>query len=186
MAPVEFLGHSGLAIEHRGRLLLCAPWLSPRGAYNASWFQYPEYPSRGFAVLLRPDAVYVSHEHPDHYDPWFLKHLPKDTVMLTGRFHKKRCVRKLRQLGFETVLELDDFESYAIADDFVVRVCVPKFNCAPHWFDSCALVDAGDRKIFNLNDANFALPAEQMREHSIDVMFGQASPAIWYPLAYTT
>jgi UDP-MurNAc hydroxylase len=185
MTTIEFLGHSGIAVQNAGRLLLCDPWLSPRGAYNASWFQYPEYPAHGFARLLRPDAVYVSHEHPDHYDPWFLRQLPKKTVILTGRFHKKRCVRKLRQLGFERVVELDGFEPFEIGPDFVVRVSVPTYNCAPHWFDSCALIEAGGRKIFNLNDANFALPAEQLREQKIDVFFGQASPAIWYPLTYT-
>src|SRR6185436_13067782 len=56
MTTIEFLGHSGLAVEHAGRLLLCDPWLSPRGAYNASWFQYPEYPAHRFSKLLRPDA----------------------------------------------------------------------------------------------------------------------------------
>jgi UDP-MurNAc hydroxylase len=184
MTSIEFLGHAGLAVEHGGRLLLCDPWLSPRGAYNASWFQYPEYPARGLGELLRPDAVYVSHEHPDHYDPWFLRKLPKDTLVLTGRFHKKRCVRKLRQLGFERVVELDDFEPHEIAPGFTVRIAVPAHNCAPHWFDSCALIEAGRRKIFNLNDANFAIPAERLRDERIDVFFGQASPAIWYPLTY--
>ena len=62
MTTIEFLGHSGIAVENAGRLMLCDPWLSPHGAYNASWFQYPEYPAHGFARLLRPDAVYVSHE----------------------------------------------------------------------------------------------------------------------------
>jgi UDP-MurNAc hydroxylase len=185
MTTIEFLGHSGIAVEHDGRLLLCDPWLSPRGAYNASWFQYPEYPARNFSKLMRPAAVYVSHEHPDHYDPWFLGQLPRDTVVVTGRFHKKRCVRKLRQLGFERVVELDDFEAFEIAPGFLVRVSVPTYNCAPHWFDSCALIEAGSRKIFDLNDANFALPAEQLRDHGIDVFLGQASPAIWYPLTYT-
>ena len=186
MGSIEFLGHSGLAIEHGKRLLLCDPWLSPRGAYNASWFQYPEYPRRSVGKLLRPDAVYVSHEHPDHYDPWFLKHLPKDTVMLTGRFHKKRCARKLRQLGFERIIELDDFEAYELAPDFLVRVSVPKHNCAPHWFDSCALIDVGRRRVLNLNDANLAVDTESVRKQQVDVLFSQASPAIWYPLTYTT
>jgi UDP-MurNAc hydroxylase len=185
MAQVEYLGHAGIALEHEGRLLLCDPWLSPRGAYNASWFQYPEYPPEGLARLLRPDAVYVSHEHPDHFDPWFLAQLPRDTPILTGRFHKKRCLLQLRKLGFRTVVELNDFEAYALAPDFVVRIAVPSHNCAPHWFDSCALIHAGGRTIFNLNDANLALPLHVLRRERVDVLLAQASPAIWFPLAYT-
>lgn len=184
MAQLEYLGHAGIALEHQGRLLLCDPWLSPRGAYNASWFQYPEYPRDGFQRLLRPDAVYVSHEHPDHFDPWFLAQLPRDTPVLTGRFHKKRGLLQLRKLGFRKVIELDDFQAYELARDFAVRVAVPSHNCAPHWFDSCALIHVDGHTIFNLNDANLALPPELLRKERVDVLLAQASPAIWFPLAY--
>jgi len=185
MTTIEFLGHSGLAIRHGGRLLLCDPWMSPEGAYNASWFQYPAYPHADLTPLLRPDAVYVSHEHLDHFDPWFLAQLPKSTPILTGRFHKKRCLRLLEGLGLEDVYQLADFDAYEIAPDFVVRVAIPSHNCPPHWFDSCALIEAGDKKIFNLNDCNLALPIELIRAWNVDVFLGQASPAIWYPLTYT-
>jgi len=185
MTSIEFLGHSGLAVRHGGRLLLCDPWMSPEGAYNASWFQYPAYPHTDLSALLRPDAVYVSHEHLDHFDPWFLAQLPKTTPILTGRFHKKRCLRLLEGLGFDDVFQLADFDAYEITPDFVVRVAIPSHNCPPHWFDSCALIEAGDKKIFNLNDCNLALPIERIRAWSVDVFLGQASPAIWYPLTYT-
>ena len=66
MPVLEYLGHSGITVEHAGKKLLCDPWLTPEGAYNASWFQYPEYPHADLSHLLTPDAVYVSHEHSDH------------------------------------------------------------------------------------------------------------------------
>ena len=185
MTSIEFLGHSGLAIRHDGRLLLCDPWMSPEGAYNASWFQYPAYPHDDLGALLAPDAVYVSHEHLDHFDPWFLAQLPKSTPVLTGRFHKKRCRRLLEDLGFEDIIELADFDAHTIAPGLTVRIALPSYNCPPHWFDSCALIEAGDKKIFNLNDCNHALPLDRIRSWNLDVLLGQASPAIWYPLTYT-
>lgn len=185
MTSIEFLGHSGIAVRHGGHLLLCDPWMSPEGAYNASWFQYPAYPRTDLGALLRPDAVYVSHEHPDHFDPWFLSQLPKSTPVVTGRFQKRRCLRLLEKLGFETVIQLADFESHSIAAGFEVRVALPTFNCPPHWFDSCALIECGELKIFNLNDCNLALPVEQIRSWSPDLLLAQASPAIWYPITYT-
>jgi UDP-MurNAc hydroxylase len=186
MTTIEHLGHSGLAVEHDGRLLLCDPWMAPTGAYNASWFQYPRYPHADLGALLQPDAVYVSHEHLDHLDPWFLSQLDKRIPVLTGRFHKRRCLRKLEELGFDNVIPLNDFEAFEIASGFVVRVAVPSYNCPPHWFDSCALIEVGARTIFNLNDANLALRLDDIRERNVDVFLGQASPAIWYPLTYKT
>ncbi len=184
MPTIEYLGHAGLAIEHAGKQLLCDPWLTPEGAYNASWFQYPAYPHADLGHLLRPSAVYVSHEHYDHYDPWFLAQLPRETPIITGRFHKRLIVKKLKDQGFTDVVELDGFEEFRIAEDFVVEVVVPHHNCAPHWFDSAAMIRVGGTNVFNLNDANPALELDKLCARGIDVLLAQASPAIWYPLTY--
>ncbi len=84
MTTIEHLGHSGIAVEHDGKLLLCDPWMAPTGAYNASWFPYPEYPHRDLGPLLQPSAVYISHEHLDHFDPWFLNQLDRTHRSLPG------------------------------------------------------------------------------------------------------
>lgn len=185
MTTIEFLGHSGISVEHDDKLLVCDPWMGSRGAYNASWFPYPEYPREDLDHLRAADAVYISHEHLDHFDPAFMDTLDRATPILTGRVHKKRLVRMLRKAGFQEIIELEDFESYEIAPGFVIKVRTPTFNCPPHWFDSCALIEADGRKIFNLNDCNLALPVDEIREMGIDILMAQASPAIWYPLTYT-
>ncbi len=185
MTTLEFLGHSGLAVRHDGKLLLCDPWMSRKGAYNASWFQYPDYEG-DLGALLAPDAVYISHEHLDHYDPEFLAGLSREIPVLTGRAHKKRLVARLRRLGFKTIVELDNFEAYEVAPGFVVKISTPTFHCPPHWFDSCALLELGDHKVLNLNDCNLALPVADIRAEGIDVLLAQATPAIWYPLVYRT
>ncbi len=185
MTSIEYLGHSGLAVRRGDKLLLCDPWMSPTGAYNASWFPYPHYPL-ALEELQGADAIYISHEHLDHYDPDFLERFDRDTPILTGRVHKKRLVAKLRKSGFRQIVELDDLEAFELAPDFVVRVDTPTYKCPPHWFDSCALIEAGDRVILNLNDCNLALPVDSLRERGIDLLMAQASPAIWYPLVYST
>ncbi len=185
MTTIEFLGHSGITVEHDDHLLVCDPWMGSRGAYNASWFPYPKYPRENLDHLRAADAIYVSHEHLDHYDPAFLETVDRGTPILTGRVHKKRMLKLLRRAGFREIIELDDFESYEIAPGFTVSIRTPTFHCPPHWFDSCALIEAGGRKIFNLNDCNLALPVDEIRERGIDILLAQASPAIWYPLVYT-
>lgn len=185
MTSLEYIGHSGLAVRHAGKFLLCDPWMSRNGTYNASWFQYPQYEG-DIDALTSPDAVYISHEHPDHYDPEFLDRLSRDVPILTGRAHKKRLVSRLRRLGFKTIVELDNFESWELAPGFAVRISTPTFHCPPHWFDSCALLVLGQHKILNLNDCNLGLPVADLRAEGIDVLLAQATPAIWYPLVYST
>ena len=182
---LEYIGHSGLAVRHAGKLLVCDPWMSRKGTYNASWFQYPQYEG-DIDALASPDAVYISHEHPDHYDPEFIARVPRSVPILTGRVHKKRLVSRLRRLGFQTIVELDNFESFELVPGFTIRISTPTFHCPPHWFDSCALLELGPHKVLNLNDCNLALPVEDLRAEGIDVLLAQATPAIWYPLVYTT
>ncbi|HYC57219.1 MAG TPA: Rieske 2Fe-2S domain-containing protein [Candidatus Binatia bacterium] len=186
MTSIEFLGHSGLAVRHGTHLLLCDPWMSKKGAYNASWFPYPQYPHDDLSALQTPTAVYLSHEHLDHYDPEFMDAIDRSIPIITGRTFKKRFLSKLRKSGFTNIVELDNFEAYEIAPGLLVRVDTPTFHCPPHWFDSCALIEADGYRIFNLNDCNLALPVADIRAMNIDVMLAQASPAIWYPLVYTT
>lgn len=185
MTSLEFIGHSGLAVRHAGKLLLCDPWMSRRGAYNASWFQYPDYVG-DLGALSSPDVLYISHEHLDHFDPEFLDRIPRSVPVLTGRAHKKRLVSRLRRMGFTTIVELDNFEAYEVAAGFTVKISTPTFHCPPHWFDSCALLELGEHKVLNLNDCNLALPVADLRAEKIDVLLAQATPAIWYPLVYST
>ena len=39
---ITYLGHAGLKIETRRATVVIDPWLSPEGAFQASWFQYPD------------------------------------------------------------------------------------------------------------------------------------------------
>lgn len=56
-----------------GANILCDPWVSP-GAFLGSWFQWPPLPDDFEAALISQqfDGIYITHLHPDHYDPKFL------------------------------------------------------------------------------------------------------------------
>lgn len=65
---VTAVGHAGLELEHRGARVQIDPWFSPEGAFQGSWFQWPD---NGHLIdrLAPPNAVVISHEHLDHVDP---------------------------------------------------------------------------------------------------------------------
>ena len=50
--------------------MLCDPWFS--SAYEGAWVQWPKI-ENPLEVCGPADYLYISHVHPDHYDPQFLK-----------------------------------------------------------------------------------------------------------------
>src|SRR2546422_11542593 len=69
---VEFLGHAGVIVTSGKMRVACDPWLSPHGAFHASWFQYPcnhHLWERDYRDLA---AVVITDEQPDHLDAAFL------------------------------------------------------------------------------------------------------------------
>ncbi len=64
--------------------VLCDPWFT-EGIYDGSWFHYPKLKSP-LETIGEADLIYVSHIHPDHYDPDFLieylERYPKTRVVI--------------------------------------------------------------------------------------------------------
>lgn len=82
---ITALGHAGLDVRTSNARVLIDPWLSPEGAFQAAWFQYPDNSHLLTESLLRPTAIVISHEHLDHVDPWFLSHVPRDIPAIIPR-----------------------------------------------------------------------------------------------------
>lgn len=51
--------------------ILHDPWFT-QGVYDGSWYQYPKV-EEPLGSIGDVDLIYVSHMHPDHYDPVFLR-----------------------------------------------------------------------------------------------------------------
>ena len=69
---VKYIYSACLEIDCNGFKILTDPWFT-EGIYDGSWFQFPKIDP--FDFISKPDLIYISHIHPDHYDPIFLKKL---------------------------------------------------------------------------------------------------------------
>ena len=69
---VRYIYSACLEIDCNGFKILTDPWFTD-GIYDGSWFQFPKIDP--FEFISKPDLIYISHIHPDHYDPIFLKKL---------------------------------------------------------------------------------------------------------------
>ncbi len=182
---ITSLGHAGLRIDTARARVLVDPWLSPEGAFQASWFQYPENAHCLPLALARPTAVVVTHEHLDHLDPWFLAQLPSDVPILIPRYPSPVLRRKLGAAGPRPVIELAAWQPFEVAPGTTVFF-VPEASPMNH---DAALVLRGDgRSLVDLNDARlFPMQLQAIRQAvggRVDVLAFQGAGASWFPASY--
>lgn len=120
-----------------GANVLCDPWVNP-GAFLGSWYQWPPLPNNFEDKLLDDpcNGVYISHLHPDHYDPKFLakftKLHPEIPVYIAEYAHEwlKRSVSAVVDKRTH-VIEIPALESIEVDKGFTLKVfaadtCNPK------------------------------------------------------------
>jgi UDP-MurNAc hydroxylase len=183
---VTALGHAGLKVDAGGSTILLDPWFAPEGAFQASWFPFPDnLPLLDEPSIGRPDAVVVTHEHLDHLDPWFIARLPADVPVIVPRYPSPVLRTKLAAAGpGRTVVEVDEWDEVEAAPGIrLFFVSEPPMN-----HDAAVVVRAGGRTLLNLNDARlFPVQVREVRAKvggPIDVLTFQGAGASWFPICY--
>lgn len=179
---ITFLGHAGLFVETRHGSVLCDPWFTP--AYFGSWFPYPRNDGLDPSLLARPDYLYVSHLHRDHFDPaWLAEHVDRGATVLLPDFRIGELERELRGLGFERFVRTRHGE---VTDLDGLRVAILTMTSAADGplGDSAIVLDDGDCRLLNQNDARPGDLDELRALGPYDAQFVQFSGAIWFPVAY--
>jgi len=173
---VQFLGHAGFIVRHRGVSVLIDPWF--HSAFLASWFPYPD--NRFLLPEIRAgrfDYLYISHAHEDHFDERVLQSLDRSIIVIAPSFRSEAMVERFRRLGFEKIVALGHKQSCELALGFVATMYLD----TSHKEDSGLLLEMDAIRFLDLNDCN-----TQMSElpTSIDLLAAQFSGAMWYPNCY--
>ncbi len=167
---VSFLRGATIILSDGNRRLICDPWLED-GIYYGAWAHYPPFTEEDWRHHSPTDVdyIYISHVHPDHFDPQTLKRFSGQKVIIhkyVGPFLK----RKIEALGFE-VVELENGAVFEMGNQFNIRVfaaddCDPTkcgvfFRCAPGvrsaQLDSLAVITTPTCTIANVNDCPWGL-----------------------------
>jgi UDP-MurNAc hydroxylase len=182
---VTALGHAGLKVEAAQATLLIDPWFSPEGAFQASWFQFPDNSHLLGPELFHPTAIVISHEHLDHVDPWFLARVPAGVPVVVPRYPSPVLRRKIESGGPRTVIEVPAWEPYEVAEGVTVFFVS---ETSPMNHHSAIVVTAEGRTLLDLNDAELSpLELRAVRERAggvIDVFSFQGAGVSWYPICY--
>ena len=180
---ITFLGHAGLFIEtSQGTTILCDPWFNP--AYFGSWFPFPSNEDVDLDAIIRPDYLYVSHLHHDHFDTAFLReHVWKRAKVLLPDFPLGAMARELSELGFTRFIQTRNCEPVSLGD---ARIAIPAVISPADGplGDSGLIVDDGEVCIFNQNDCRPVELEPLLALGPFDAHFIQFSGATWYPFVY--
>jgi len=138
------IGHACLRIETSGPTILVDPWLFG-SCYWRSWWHFPAE-AEPTPELLRPDVVYLTHHHFDHFHYPSMRRIDKGAEVLCAEFGVDVMAGEVRELGFTKVTELPHGEVRELAPG--VRVASYQYG-----FDDTAFVVAdGDTVLADLND----------------------------------
>ena len=176
---VSLLSHATLSVEYDGFTLVTDPWLDGP-AFLGGWTQYPPPTCDVDAVADDADAVWITHEHPDHLNPRTLSHFPADTPVYVPELNYRRLSSRLESLGLETVRALPTERPYRIADG----IEAVSFESDSPWNDSILALNCGGFRILNFNDAGVNWRVKEAIPSADLVATGFAFGATGYPITW--
>lgn len=143
---IEFVNHAGFLLEAASTTLLCDPWTRGK-AFNDGWALLSPSPEVPYDSL---DYIWVSHEHPDHFNFPTLRSIPESCrrriTVLYQAHSSPRLVEAFRKLGFSAVVELPLYRWRKLRDDFSV-LCGSVGS-----MDSFLAIRSEGECVLNLND----------------------------------
>lgn len=188
---ITYLGHAGFYVATETAVIIMDPWVSPFGAFDSAWFQYPknshmaDYVLQDFEDSPKDKFIYISHEHKDHFDMAFLNRLQKRNFkFILANFHRSIVKETLKEEHYqcEDIISLD-YDGEVHLKDGSIRLFMldAEIDC-----DSAILVKTKTRSFLNLNDCKLheKLPKINRLYGPIDVFAAQFSGAIWHPVCY--
>lgn len=175
---VTVVSHATLLIEWDDFRLLTDPWLDGP-AFLGGWTQYPP-PRHEIADLPDVDAIWLTHEHSDHFHENTLSQLDSSTPVYVAELDYRRMSSRLSDLGFESVHSMPAGDVYDLHDG-VEAVC---FESEGAFFNTVQLFNFGGFKFLNLNDTGVHWEVKD-RIGQVDLVSVQFSnTASGYPLTW--
>jgi UDP-MurNAc hydroxylase len=174
------LSHAGMLVEHEGTSVLFDPWLIG-SCYWRSWWNFPEI-DRDQIDSLRPDYIYLTHLHWDHFHSPSLKLFDRETTVLVPKIPGTRMTRDLRSIKMKNVVEIPHGGKFVLGDGFDLY----SYQFGLFAADSAVILTTQNVTLLNANDCKiFGLPLSAIKKKfpKIDFCFRSHSSAT--PLPYT-
>jgi UDP-MurNAc hydroxylase len=186
---ITYLGHAGFCVETSKSIIIMDPWLSPSGAFDSGWFQYPcnhhlaPLVQEKFTNPSKDRYLYISHEHKDHFDLEFLNSLVVRDFHLVIPFFRRAALRELlADYRCRGIITCRHGEKIPLTDGYIQLY----LDDSGLNRDSAILVYSDENCFLNMNDCKLhdQLKAIKKEKANIDVLACQFSGATWHPTCY--
>lgn len=119
---IKHFNNSFFLIKTQNVKLVCDPWIGEME--NTGTWSYPNMSkNKNVLNLIKPEYIYISHLHYDHFDKSILKKYKyKKTKIIIKKFKDSRLKNNLNKLGYNNIIELEAWENYHLKDLEVTMV----------------------------------------------------------------
>ena len=149
---ITLVSHASVIIDAGGLNIWTDPWIVSK-AFNNSWSLLGK-PAYDPAMLDDIQYLWISHEHPDHFNIPTLKSLPdefkKRVVVLFQQKNSEKIFDALRGFGFQHFQSLPNARVVPLSNGVEVYCNQASFG------DSCLAVRHGGEVLYNINDAELS------------------------------
>ena len=139
-------------LEGKQTKVLCDPWItnfkSSSGLYNLPQLKTTHKKLANY----KPDFIYISHTHPDHFDPLTLSFFSLDTPILVSWYQHNFTEIAVKKLGFKDVRVCERYEYIKLNGQ---DKCWIEPSEKYSQVDSLAIFEIDGFKVFNANDCGF-------------------------------
>ena len=179
IAPkITIVGSASLLIEWNDFNILTDPWIEGSAVFD-SWINYP--PSDiSISSLPKIDAIWISHEHSDHFNEHTLSLIDKSTKIYVPDFDDCRLEKLVAKLGFYNIISMAPGKLFSLSD----KINAVSFTSGSFWNDNILYLQLGGFSILNVNDAGFNWNIPKIIG-KVDMICSQFSPASGYPATWT-
>jgi len=130
--------------------VLCDPWVTFNRHSSSGLYNFPECTLSPDEVrALKPDFLYITHTHADHFDPTTLSLFDKNTPVLVARYENNFTERNMRALGFTDVRVVDPVNGASLNGD---DHCWIEVNAVYPDVDSLGVFRIDGQTVLNAND----------------------------------
>lgn len=178
---VRFLGQACTLIETNNYRIIVDPWIV--GPCNVNtWYTLRDKPATKKDIPTDVDAIYISHEHEDHFQAESLLNFSKNTQIFICNFPTQRFHDAIKKLGFSNISILDSWKTEKIND----RLEITSIKNPDLMFeDSALLVKSNEGTVFCQTDCKMDFESlKKVNAAKPDIGFFMYSVANWYPDVY--